>query len=122
MGYGCFVDENMGRTVLNPGMESERITVGGSSQMEIDPDAQTKMAIPCERTLRKKIPFKRASEITRNIRFYGDGYDVREPSSLPFQPSGLNWGGNPAITSRQLETQRDIIANEHAGWGDIFHG
>ncbi|CAH9125379.1 unnamed protein product, partial [Cuscuta epithymum] len=94
MGYGCFVDEVTGRTVLNPGMESATVIAEGASIMEINPDAQTKMAIPCERTLRKKLPFKRSCEITRNIRFCGDGYDVREPSALPFQSSGLNWEGN----------------------------
>ncbi|CAH9133216.1 unnamed protein product [Cuscuta epithymum] len=56
-----------------PCLESETIIAKCASQMGINPNAQTKMVIPCERTLRKKLPFKRACEITRNIRFCGDG-------------------------------------------------
>ncbi|EEF33095.1 conserved hypothetical protein [Ricinus communis] len=72
------------------------------------PDLEVKYAIPDERELRKEKQASKISNITgsRKIVFIGDGTKVSFATDMPFKAPGLQWQGNPCMTTRQLEEQR----------------
>lgn len=65
----------------------------------------------------KEKTYQTVSNITKTIQFHGDGSEVRIPIDLPFQPPGLQWKGDSAITTRQLQTQRDEMHSQRQRHG-----
>lgn len=80
-------------------MSSSAIREGEQSTTH-DSDPIVRGPIPNEREI------KHQKLELRKIRFSGEGSEVRQPSSLPFKPPGLQWNGAPSITTRQLLEQR----------------
>ena len=97
-------------------------------------DPQTRFPIPNERVLRKSKFSKTPTECSsaRKINFQGDGAEVRHAGDLPFQAPRLQWQGQPAMTSRQLQAERAVYlqtqrnraktTNENASAASIHEG
>ncbi|CAH9131929.1 unnamed protein product [Cuscuta epithymum] len=109
-GFGCYVDINTGEKTLNPGMSSEEIVSDFQPQMPHDPDVTVRFAIPNEKDIRGAARAEKQLDVSsyRTIPFKGDGTEVHNPANLPFQPPGLQWNGNAAISSRQLLQKMQI--------------
>lgn len=76
-------------------MPSAVIIGDGEQSIAHNSDPVVRGPIPNEREInREKLNF-------RQIRFVGEGSEVRQPSSLPFKPPGLQWNGGSSITTRQ---------------------
>ena len=84
-------------------------------------DPERRFPIPSENELRQKRRQSQSSinisQPTRTIKFTGDGREVTYATNLPFQPPGLNWRGNFAVTSSQLNQQREHRIGQHKNKG-----
>lgn len=86
-------------------MSSERVIEEGTSQeyMVHHADVETRMPIPNEREMtRTSNSIPPTAPGTRTIKYQGDGSTTLTPSQLPFNPPGLKWNGQPAITTSTL--------------------
>ena len=90
---------------LQPGQDSEQVISKGVNIREDTNEADPKIRypIPNERELMRK-KATRTVTATRKIS-RNDGSEVSYTTDLLFQPPGLSWRGDPAITGRQLQTE-----------------
>ena len=74
-------------------------------------DPERRFPIPSETELRQNRRQTQSSmnisQPTRTIKFTGDGSEVTYATDLPFQAPGLYWRGHSAVTSSQLNQQRE---------------
>ncbi|CAH9086098.1 unnamed protein product [Cuscuta europaea] len=91
-------------------MSSEEIVSDFQPEMPHDPDVTVRFAIPNEKDIRGAARAEKQLDVPtyRTIPFKGDGTEVHNPTNLPFQPPGLQWNGNAAISSKQLLQKMQI--------------
>ena len=93
--------------LLQPGLVSERVVlsthiINASGGINSNPNPHVKFPIPNERELRvaKRRAYSINNSGTRKTAFFGNGFEVRQPSNLPFKPPSLQWQGSPCLITR----------------------
>ncbi|XP_065871962.1 uncharacterized protein [Euphorbia lathyris] len=121
VGYGYLYDDTDGSVTYNPGNVDETIIYPGDNttfaeardgiedEISHNPDPVVTFPIPSERESRKNRlkPFFESACGTRHIQFSQNEHEVHVPTDLPFEAPKLQWKGEKAMTTRQLEAERD---------------
>ncbi|XP_065866546.1 uncharacterized protein [Euphorbia lathyris] len=109
--FGYYYDQNSGNAMFNPEKTSEILLFDGVEDIEglHNSDPVITFPIPNERHLKHKKmkPFKPPTG-TRSISFIGNDSEVSHPTDLPIQPPKLQWKGKKAMTSKQLQEEKEL--------------
>ncbi|WCJ44518.1 hypothetical protein M5689_025181 [Euphorbia peplus] len=113
VGFGYLYDESTSSVIYNPGTQTETVLDSGDGGVsETGPthveDPVVRFPIPSlsEHKRRSKRPVKPPTG-ERQIIFPSQESEILVPTNLPFQPPKLQWKGKKAITTCQLEAERE---------------
>ncbi|KAK4267927.1 hypothetical protein QN277_024645 [Acacia crassicarpa] len=98
------VDENTGRSVYNPGLSSEMVIAEGTlAEFMHNAIPQAKFPIPIEKEIRRSSAASSSTEHGSRKIDFTSSTDTDSP--LAVDPPGLQWKGQPNISSSQLHIQ-----------------